>query len=348
MSTSAIASSDKIQTALTNLGIPDGFIAYDTVPLLRQLVVALGNVTTGGGSGVTGSGVVTGGGTIATGGFTFTVPATGTAALLGTANSFTAGQTIAPSSAATCLTLTGGTVTTSNPLVSATQTWNAGAVTFTGLFANITNTASAIGSKLLDLQFGGASKFQVLTGAASSSARTYMQVNGNGVNDNITFGFQVALPVIAFNTNAGGNKITLLGDSTGSGGAGEIRLSSDSVLVWSASTTLANSATTVLARDADHVIAQRNSTNAQTSRIYGTYTDSSNYTRLSLAATSTTMTIACETAGTGADNIDLTLTPAGTGVVQFGTHSVLAAETVTGYITIKDAAGNSRKIAVVS
>lgn len=46
MSTSPIASSEKIQTALTNLGIPDGFIAYDTVPLLRQLVVALGNVTT--------------------------------------------------------------------------------------------------------------------------------------------------------------------------------------------------------------------------------------------------------------------------------------------------------------
>lgn len=50
MSTSPIASSAKVQTALTNLGIPEGFIAYDTVPLLRQLVVALGNVTTGGGS----------------------------------------------------------------------------------------------------------------------------------------------------------------------------------------------------------------------------------------------------------------------------------------------------------
>lgn len=44
MSTSPIASSDKIQTALTNLGIPNGFIAYDTVQLLRQLVVALGNI----------------------------------------------------------------------------------------------------------------------------------------------------------------------------------------------------------------------------------------------------------------------------------------------------------------
>lgn len=51
MSTSPIASSSKIQSALENLGIPDGFIAYDTIPLLRQLVVALGNVTTSGGGG---------------------------------------------------------------------------------------------------------------------------------------------------------------------------------------------------------------------------------------------------------------------------------------------------------
>jgi len=51
----------------------------------------------------------------------------------------------------------------------------------------------------------------------------------------------------------------------------------------------------------------------------------------------------------GADtNIDLELTPKGTGNVRFGTHSAIAAETVTGYITIKDSAGNTRKLAVVS
>lgn len=290
---------------------------------------------------------ITGGGAISLGGYTLTVPATGTAALLGTANSFTAGQTIAPSSAATCLTLTGGTVTTSNPLISATQTWNAVGTTFTGLALNVTNTASASGSKLLDLQFGGASKFHVLTNAASSSVRTYAEVVGNGVNDHIRMGFVASSPSIVFSTNAGGQKLQLLGDITGSGGAGEVRFSSDSAVAWTNSTN-GGSPDTYLTRDAANIIAQRNSTNAQTSRLYGTYTDGSNYTRLSLAATSTTMTIACETAGTGADNIDLTLTPAGTGVVQFGTHSALAAETVTGYITIKDAAGNSRKIAVVS
>jgi hypothetical protein len=47
-------------------------------------------------------------------------------------------------------------------------------------------------------------------------------------------------------------------------------------------------------------------------------------------------------------NIDLLFTPKGTGVMQFGTHSAIAAETVTGYITIKDAGGTTRKVAVVS
>ena len=36
------------------------------------------------------------------------------------------------------------------------------------------------------------------------------------------------------------------------------------------------------------------------------------------------------------------------GDIQFGTHTAIAAETVTGYITIKDSGGTSRKMAVVS
>ena len=47
-------------------------------------------------------------------------------------------------------------------------------------------------------------------------------------------------------------------------------------------------------------------------------------------------------------NIDFAIAPKGTGVLRFGTHSALAAETVTGYITIKDSAGNTRKLAVLS
>jgi hypothetical protein len=47
-------------------------------------------------------------------------------------------------------------------------------------------------------------------------------------------------------------------------------------------------------------------------------------------------------------NIDLALTPKGTGVVMFGTRTAIGAETVTGYITIKDSGGTTRKLAVVS
>jgi hypothetical protein len=47
-------------------------------------------------------------------------------------------------------------------------------------------------------------------------------------------------------------------------------------------------------------------------------------------------------------NIDLSIVPKGTGVVRYGTHSAIGAETVTGYITIKDSGGTTRKLAVVS
>jgi hypothetical protein len=53
-------------------------------------------------------------------------------------------------------------------------------------------------------------------------------------------------------------------------------------------------------------------------------------------------------AGGDDTNIDIKLTPKGSGVVNFGTHSAIGAESVTGYITIKDSNGVTRKLAVVS
>lgn len=73
----------------------------------------------------------------------------GTAAILG-ANTFTGSQTV-----------TGGTVTASTPVLDMTQTWNSSGVTFTGIKANFTNTASAVGSLAMDLQIDGATKFSV-------------------------------------------------------------------------------------------------------------------------------------------------------------------------------------------
>jgi len=47
-------------------------------------------------------------------------------------------------------------------------------------------------------------------------------------------------------------------------------------------------------------------------------------------------------------NIDLALTPKGTGVVRFGTYTANMALTVQGYIEIKDSGGTLRKLAVIA
>jgi len=57
--------------------------------------------------------------------------------------------------------LASGAVAADAPLITGTQTWNNALVTFTGYKLNVTDTASAAASKLLDLQVGAESKFSV-------------------------------------------------------------------------------------------------------------------------------------------------------------------------------------------
>jgi hypothetical protein len=47
-------------------------------------------------------------------------------------------------------------------------------------------------------------------------------------------------------------------------------------------------------------------------------------------------------------NIDLALTPKGTGRVQFGTYTANMALTIQGYVEIKDAGGTVRRLAVIA
>jgi len=47
-------------------------------------------------------------------------------------------------------------------------------------------------------------------------------------------------------------------------------------------------------------------------------------------------------------NIDLTLTPKGTGMVRFGTRTASADAAITGYIEIKDSGGTTRRLAVIA
>jgi hypothetical protein len=126
-----------------------------------------------------------------------------------------------------------------------------------------------------------------------------------------------------------------------------VRMHNAVQLCWTAGAS-GNAQDTILVRDAANTIAMRNSTTAQAWRWYHTYTDASNYQRGALKTAAAYVEVAAETAGTGADDLDVLLTPAGAGAVRFGTHSAIGAEAVTGYITIKDAGGTARKVAVVS
>lgn len=185
------------------------------------------------------------------------------------------------------LTITGGTQTASFPALSLTQTWNNGAVTFTGVLVDVTNTASASASTLLDLQVASAPKWQVTTDGSVVSAINAKWSNRNGAT---------LYPNTYILLAGHSNTIQLFTDSTSA---------TTSRLVMTSSTTQLSGTVEV-----------RGSTTAQTFRVYETYTDASNYERGSIAAASDALTIAYESAGTGTANGSIVLTPKGTGIVS--------------------------------
>jgi hypothetical protein len=153
-----------------------------------------------------------------------------------------------------------------------TDTWNAGATTFTAIKMNVTDTASASGSKLLDLQVGGSSVFEVL--ASNSLSAAYVRIKGGGQS-------LVGLGSL----NSGVPSVVV--QSTGSYG-------------WSTnSDAFSGTYDLQIHRDAADTLAQRNGTNAQAFRVYNTYTDASNYERTVLEWNSNTFYFLTAAAGTG-------------------------------------------------
>ena len=90
----------------------------------------------------------------------------------------------------------GNTQTVNSPLFTATQTWNAGGTTFQGIFLNVTNTASAAASTLLDLQVGSVSQFNVSPTGALTLRGTVTWPSGLGA-------FTAAAPEILGPTDQG-------------------------------------------------------------------------------------------------------------------------------------------------
>jgi len=148
--------------------------------------------------------------------------------------------------------------------------WNASGTTFTGIKLNVTDTASAAGSLLMDLQVGGVSKASVRKDG-SLSALEGLFTNQTGVG-------------IAFAVNSGGT----------------MRLLSTGTIGFTPTNNAGSVADLILARDAANTLAQRNGVNAQAFNLYNTYTDASNYERGFMRFVSNRLEIGVDKLGTGA------------------------------------------------
>lgn len=107
---------------------------------------------------------------------------------------------------ASMLTLTGATQTASFPVLDATQTWNNAGVVFTALKVNITNTASATGSLLFDVQAGGISQFNVgKSGQLLANGSLVFGGSNSGLvgNNALTLGNQNSAYYAAVRTDGG-------------------------------------------------------------------------------------------------------------------------------------------------
>lgn len=152
------------------------------------------------------------------------------------------------------------------------DTWNDGVTTFTAIKMNVTDTASASGSLLMDLQVGGLSQLHV----SKDGHLTVGNPSGGG-SLRITSSGSIQPLLSRFYLTGG----LLLGATSGS------------PPIYILQSDLA------IARDAANTLAQRNGTNAQTFNLYNTYTDASNYERARLQWSGNEIRIGTEAAGTG-------------------------------------------------
>ena len=204
-------------------------------------------------------------------------------------------------------------------------TTNKAAGNDTGLLINQTDTASPGTSLLAHFQVGVTSMFKVANDGnvtygnpAAASSCKLINASDSNVYIRSVAGFGHGYHAIS---NAAGKEVVMIGTYNA---LTAIRMDPSTVIAWG-TTDVLSSLDLYLYRDAAATLAQRNSTNAQTFRVYTTYTDSSN--RENLAITGNAITV--ETAGTGTDNIDLTLTPAGTGDVAIAAGFKLAVDRTT-------------------
>lgn len=205
---------------------------------------------------------------------------------------------------ATGIGMSGFSLTGSNAqsMLDLAGTWNTSG-TPSAININVTDTASNAASLLMNLRVGGVSQFSVTKGGFGLFS------NSIGIGTGVASGANAGLFTISGANNA---YISL-------GNAGHFRfvgasstdifslifngpaahLPSNGQLGWTNSANTQGTADLYLARDTANTLAQRNGVNAQTLRVYSTFTDASNYTRGFMRFAGNIFEIGSEAAGTG-------------------------------------------------
>lgn len=169
------------------------------------------------------------------------------------------------------------------------DTWNDAGVTFTAMKMNVTDTASAAASLLMDLQVGGVSKFAVRKDGTLPQGILFSGDNlydiGNTASGRPRSGyFGTSLTVPTINGSATGTTgLTLNGDGTN----GQVILNSvvGAQLKWaSRNITLDGNGIhfTGSINEVSNVLEMRNGVNGQSFRTYASYTDVNNWSRVNL------------------------------------------------------------------
>ena len=183
------------------------------------------------------------------------------------------------------------------------DTWAEAGTTFTGIKMNVTDTASATGSLLMDLQVGGSSYFtlrkdgRLEAGIAANrmifnpaTRSLILQNNAGETNGGIRYFGNSSISMIAGSQYSS----TFVGNGMLNAATGFVGWHSSNYS-WEAFT-----ADLRLHRDAANTLAQRNgANNPQAFNLYNTYTDANNFERLAIKWVSNVLLIDAEKGTTG-------------------------------------------------
>jgi hypothetical protein len=222
------------------------------------------------------------------------------------------GNTTPAAGTFTTLAANNGTLTASAPVLDLAQTWNNSGTTFQGLNLDVTNTASANASALLNMSLNGGTLFSIRRGG-SSAAATVVTGGGSGLAWTASTRTGSGVGVNFQNTLGIGSRLEFLATATTTTG-GDVHL----------------------VRDATDALALQRTTNAQTFRIYNTFTSDTNHERGFLKWSSNVFQIGTEKGSGGGTARDLVFQTDGTTRATINANGLFAANIATRVFTARD------------